>query len=121
MTGGQMAPTTLIGQKATTCPKGRDPELTGYPIRMCELLATLATPAYIERVSLARPYLPKVKKALMKAFQNQIDNKGFSFIEILSTCPTNWGLDPLSAFDWQVKNMIPYYPLGVFKDFPKGA
>ena len=117
MTGGQMAPTTLIGQKATTCPNGRDPELTGMPIRMCELLASLATPAYIERVSLAKPYLAKAKKAIKKAFQTQIDKKGFSFVEILSTCPTNWGLSPLEAFDWQVKNMIPYYPLGVFKDF----
>ena len=117
MTGGQMAPTTLIGQKATTCPNGRDPELTGMPIRMCELLASLATPAYIERVSLAKPYLAKAKKAIKKAFQTQIDKKGFSFVEILSTCPTNWGLSPLDAFDWQVKNMIPYYPLGVFKDF----
>ncbi|MDY2648751.1 2-oxoglutarate oxidoreductase [Pyramidobacter sp. SM-530-WT-4B] len=117
MTGGQMAPTTLIGQKATTCPQGRDAELTGYPIRMCELLTSLQTPAYIERVSLAKPYIAKAKKAIKKAFQNQIDRKGFSFVEILSTCPTNWGLSPLDAFDWQMKNMIPYYPLGVFKDF----
>lgn len=117
MTGGQMAPTTLVGQKATTCPNGRDPELTGMPIRMCELLASLKTPAYIERVSLAKPYLAKAKKAIKKAFQTQIDKKGFSFIEILSTCPTNWGLSPLDAFDWQMKNMIPYYPLGVYKDF----
>ena len=116
MTGGQMAPTTLIGQKATTCPQGRDAELTGYPIRMCELLTSLETPAYIERVSLAKPYIAKAKKAIKKAFQNQIDRKGFSFVEILSTCPTNWGLSPLDAFDWQMKNMIPYYPLGVFKD-----
>ena len=117
MTGGQMAPTTLIGQKATTCPQGRDAELTGYPIRMCELLTSLQTPAYIERVSLAKPYIAKAKKAIKKAFQNQIDRKGFNFVEILSTCPTNWGLSPLDAFDWQMKNMIPYYPLGVFKDF----
>ena len=117
MTGGQMAPTTLIGQKATTCPQGRDAELTGYPFRMCELLTSLETPAYIERVSLAKPYIAKAKKAIKKAFQNQIDRKGFSFVEILSTCPTNWGLSPLDAFDWQMKNMIPYYPLGVFKDF----
>ena len=117
MTGGQMAPTTLIGQKATTCPQGRDAELTGYPIRMCELLTSLETPAYIERVALAKPYIAKAKKAIKKAFQNQIDRKGFSFVEILSTCPTNWGLSPLDAFDWQMKNMIPYYPLGVFKDF----
>ena len=84
---------------------------------MCELLASLKTPAYIERVSLAKKYLPAAKKAIKKAFQNQIDKKGFSFVEILSTCPTNWGLSPLDAFDWQIKNMIPYYPLGVFKDF----
>jgi len=117
MTGGQMAPTTLIGQKATTCPQGRDAESTGYPIRMCEMLASLKTPAYIERVSLAKPYIAKAKKAIKKAFQDQIDKKGFSFVEILSTCPTNWGLSPLDSFDWQMKNMIPYYPLGVFKDF----
>ena len=118
MTGGQMAPTTLIGQKATTCPNGRDPELAGYPIRMCELIATLRTPAYIERVSLANPAnIMKAKKAVKKAFENQIAGKGFNFVEILSTCPTNWVLDPVGAFDWQVKNMIPYYPLGKFKDF----
>lgn len=121
MTGGQMAPTTLVGQKATTCPKGRDPELTGWPIRMCELLASLRTPAYIERVSLALPYQAKAKKAIKKAFELQIAKKGFSFIEILSTCPTNWGMTPLEAFDWQIKNMIPYYPLGVFKDFGEEA
>ena len=118
MTGGQMAPTTLIGQKATTCPLGRDPELAGYPIRMCELLGSLATPAYIERVSVAQPkYIIKAKAALKKGFQYQLDNKGFSFIEVLSSCPTNWGLAPVKAFDWQLGDMIPYYPTGVFKDF----
>ena len=118
MTGGQMAPTTLIGQKATTCPLGRDPQLAGYPIRMCELLASLETPSYIERVSVARPkYTIKAKEALKKGFQYQMDKKGFSFIEVLSSCPTNWGLTPIKSFEWQLENMVPYYPLGIFKDF----
>lgn len=118
MTGGQMAPTTLIGQKATTCPNGRDPALAGYPIRMCELLASLATPGYIERVSLANPqYIMKAKKAIVKAFKYQMEGKGFSFIELLSSCPTNWGMSPRESFDWQIKNMIAYYPLGIYKDF----
>ena len=118
MTGGQMAPTTLIGQKATTCPEGRDPELAGYPMRMCEMLATLETPAYIERVSVAKPkYITQAKKAIKKAFQSQADKKGFCFIEVLSSCPTNWGMSPVEAFDWQIEKMMPYYPLGVYKDF----
>lgn len=118
MTGGQMAPTTLIGQKATTCPEGRDPELAGYPMRMCEMLATLETPAYIERVSVAKPkYITQAKKAIKKAFQAQADKKGFCFIEVLSSCPTNWGMSPVEAFDWQIEKMMPYYPLGVYKDF----
>lgn len=118
MTGGQMAPTTLIGQKTTTTPHGRDPHLTGMPMRMCEMLATLATDAYIERVTVARPrYIPAAKKALRAAMQNQIDGRGFSFVEVLSTCPTNWGMRPVDACDWLVENMIPNYPLGKFKDF----
>lgn len=118
MTGGQMAPTTLIGQRATTCPEGRDPELAGYPMRMCEMLATLETPAYIERVSVAKPkYITQAKKAIKKAFQAQADKKGFSFIEVLSSCPTNWGMNPVEAFDWQIEKMMPYFPLGVYKDF----
>ncbi len=118
MTGGQMAPTTLIGQKTSTSPRGRDPELAGFPIRMCEMLQTLTTPAYIERVTVAKPkYITQAKKAIEKAFQNQIDGKGFSFVEVLSTCPTNWGMNPVSAFDWVISDMMPYYPLGVFKDF----
>lgn len=118
MTGGQMAPTTLVGQKATTCPLGRDPKLAGYPIRMCELLGSLETPAYIERVSVAQPkYIMKAKTALKKGFQYQMDNRGFSFIEVLSSCPTNWGLTPIKSFEWQIENMMPYYPMGVFKDF----
>lgn len=122
MTGGQMAPTTLIGQKATTCPQGRDAATTGWPIRVCELLAALVTPAYIERVSVATPqYIMKAKKAIKKAFQNQIENKGYSFVEILTNCPTNWGVSAIDSFKWQKDNMIPYYPLGVYKDFPKEA
>lgn len=118
MTGGQMAPTTLIGQRATTCPLGRDPELSGYPMRMCELLATLETPAYIERVSVAKPkYIMQAKKAFQKAFNYQKEGRGFCFIEVLSTCPTNWGMNPVEAFDWQIEKMMPYFPLGVFKDF----
>lgn len=118
MTGGQMAPTTLIGQRATTCPLGRDPQLAGYPIRMCELLGSLETPSYIERVSVARPkYTIKAKEAIKKGFQYQMDKKGFSFIEVLSSCPTNWGLTPIKSFEWQLENMVPYYPLGIFKDF----
>lgn len=118
MTGGQMAPTTLLGQKSTTSPKGRDAKVNGYPIRMSELLATLAGPAYIERVALSHPkYLVKAKQAILKAFRNQVENKGVSLVEVLSTCPTNWGMRPMDACKWLEENMIPYYPLGVFKDF----
>lgn len=118
MTGGQMAPTTLIGQRATTCPLGRDPKVSGYPIRVCELLSSLATPGYIERVTVAQPkYIIRAKQALKKAFQYQIDKKGFSFVEILSSCPTNWGMRPVEAFEWTVNSMMPYYPLGLFKDY----
>ncbi|NLI96774.1 MAG: 2-oxoglutarate oxidoreductase [Synergistaceae bacterium] len=116
MTGGQMAPTTLVGQKATTCPLGRDPKLAGYPIRMCEMLATLQAPAYITRVSVAKPkYTIKAKEALKTAFQTQIEGKGFSFVEILSTCPTNWGMRPVDATNWLEEHMMPEFPLGVFK------
>ena len=118
MTGGQMAPTTLIGQRTTTTQDGRDPQKAGYPMRISEMLSTLASPMYVERVCAARPaYLPALKMAIRKSFQNQLDNKGFSFVEVLSTCPTNWGLRPKEACDWLVENMIPYYPLGVKRDF----
>lgn len=118
MTGGQMAPTTLLEQVTTTTPSGRDPRAAGYPIRVCELLSTLATPAYIERCSAAKQQqLPALKKALKKAFQNQIDGKGFSLVEVLSTCPTNWGMTPLAACGWLEENMRPFFPLGKFKDF----
>lgn len=118
MTGGQMAPTTLIGQKATTCPLGRDAKVNGYALRVCELLSSLASPGFISRVTVAQPkYIIKAKQAIKKAFQNQIDGKGFSLVEVLSSCPTNWGLRPVEAFDWTLSSMMPYYPLGVFKDF----
>ncbi len=117
MTGGQMAPTTLIGQKTTTSPYGRDPEVAGYPIRICEMLAQLEGSAYIARVAVNSPKrVIQAKRAIKKAFQTQLDNKGFSLIEVLSTCPTNWGLSPIEAAKWVEENMIPYYPLKVFKE-----
>ena len=117
MTGGQMAPTTLLGQKSTTSPAGRTAEANGYPIRMCELLTTLEGPAYIERVAVTQPkYIMKAKQAILKAFKNQAEGKGLSFVELLSTCPTNWGLRPADACKWVEENMIPHYPLGVYKD-----
>ena len=117
MTGGQMAPTTLIGQKATTAPKGRDAAVNGYPVRMSEMLATLDGVAYIERVSVHDvKHIMQAKKAIKKAFQSQIDGKGFSMVEVLSTCPTNWGMTPQEALKWLEANMIPQYPLGVTKE-----
>jgi len=117
MTGGQMAPTTLVGQKTTTSPFGRDEVHCGYPVRISEMLSTLDGAAYIERVSLHDvPNINKAKKAIRKAFEMQIAGKGFSLVEILSTCPTNWGLSPVEAIKWLKDNMIPYYPLGVFKE-----
>ena len=117
MTGGQMAPTTLIGQKATTAPRGRDAEVNGYPVRMSEMLATLDGVAYIERVSVHDvKHIMQAKKAIKKAFQSQIDGKGFSMVEVLSTCPTNWGMTPQESLKWLEANMIPQYPLGVTKE-----
>ncbi len=117
MTGGQMAPTTLVGQKTTTSPYGRQAEHCGYPVRIAEMLSTLEGAAYIERVSLHDvPNIIKAKKAIRKAFETQMAGKGFSLVEILSTCPTNWGLTPVESLKWLKENMIPYYPLGVFKE-----
>ncbi len=117
MTGGQMAPTTLIGQRATTCVDGRTREQAGMPLKICELLATLDGPAYIERVALNSPaHIRKAKKAVRRAFEIQQEGKGFTFVELLSTCPTNWGLTPPKAMEWLEENMIPYYPLGVFRE-----
>jgi 2-oxoglutarate ferredoxin oxidoreductase subunit beta len=117
MTGGQMAPTTLIGQKTTTSPAGRSEEGSGKPLKVAEMLATIDGSAYIERVALnANANILKAKKAVKKAFQYQMEGRGFTLIEILSTCPTNWGLSPIESITWLEENMIPYYPLGVFKD-----
>ena len=117
MTGGQMAPTTLIGQKSTTSPYGRDVERNGNPIRVSEMLATLDGPALIQRVSVHDvKHVLEAGKAIKKAFQYQLEGKGFSLIEVLSTCPTNWGMTPKEALKWLVDNMIPQYPLGVKKE-----
>lgn len=117
MTGGQMAPTTLLGQKATTCQAGRDAKLAGNPIKVSEMLATLDGPSYIARCSLADVQnVKKAKKAVLKAFQNQVDGKGFSFVELLSTCPTNWHLSPQKSLEFLKTDMEPKYPLGVFKE-----
>lgn len=116
MTSGQMAPTTLINQVTTTSPFGRKPEIHGYPIKMCEMLATLDGAAFIERVSMHNiKNIMNAKKAIKKAFQVQIANKGFSIVEVLSTCPTNWGQSPEKALKWVEDNMVPAYPLGNFK------
>ncbi|MBK7092225.1 MAG: 2-oxoglutarate oxidoreductase [bacterium] len=116
MTGGQMAPTTMPGQVTATSPYGRNVEEVGWPMRMCELLSTLRTPGYIERVAVHTPQnIVRTKKAIRTAFQNQIDGRCFSLIEVLSTCPTNWGLTPCESTKWVQTNMSPYYPLGVFK------
>ncbi|HHX53819.1 MAG TPA: 2-oxoglutarate oxidoreductase [Clostridiales bacterium] len=117
MTGGQMAPTSLLGQKTTTSPYGRKKEIQGNPIRVCELMATLDGTAYCARVAVDTvPHINEAKRAIKKAFQTQIDKKGFSIIEVLSTCPTNWGLTPTEALEWVRTDMIPHYPLGVYKD-----
>ncbi len=117
MTGGQMAPTTLIGQKATTCPEGRTAAQAGMPIRVAEMLSTLDGCVYAERVCVTDiPNLNKAKRAIRTAFQKQMAGEGFTFVEVLSTCPTNWGLTPVKAVQWLRENMIPYYPLGVIKD-----
>lgn len=117
MTGGQMAPTTLPGQITQTTPYGRDTNTAGYPVRICEMLSTLDGVAYAERVSVDTvKNIATAKKAVKKAFTAQVEGKGFSIVEVLSTCPTNWGLTPIEALDWLRANMIPYYPLGVYKD-----
>ena len=117
MTGGQMAPTSLPNQVTQTSPYGRDVSTAGNPIRVSELLNALDGPAYIERVCVDTPKnVRKAKKAIKKAFQNQIDGVGYSFIEVVSTCPNNWGMTPQDAFEWMRVNMLPYYPLGVVRD-----
>ena len=117
MTGGQMAPTSLPGQVTQTSPYGRDVNTVGYPVRICELLATLDGTGYVERVAVNNvKNVRNAKKAIEKAFRRQVEGKGFSLIEVLSTCPTNWGKTPQDALEWLDQNMIPYYPLGVYKD-----
>ena len=117
MTGGQMAPTTLPGQVTQTSPYGRDTSAVGFPVKVCEMLSNVDGAAYLERVAVNNvKNIRNAKKAIKKAFQNQIDGKGFSLVEVLSTCPTNWGMSPEKALDWLQDNMIPYYPLGVYKD-----
>jgi 2-oxoglutarate ferredoxin oxidoreductase subunit beta len=117
MTGGQMAPTTLIGMKATTAPKGRIAEEHGYPMHMVEILNQLTAPSYLERTSCNTPQnVMKTKKAIQKAFQNQLDGKGFSMVEIVTSCPTNWGLEPLDALNYIEEKMLPEFPLGVVRD-----
>lgn len=120
MTGGQMAPTTLVNQVTQTTPYGRKTETQGYPIRVCEMLSTLEGPAYIERTAVdCVKNIKAAKKAIKKAFQMQIEGKGFSLVEVVSTCPTNWGLSPVEALKWLQENMLEHYPLGVFKDITK--
>ena len=117
MTGGQMAPTTLIGQKTTTSRMGRDPETTGYPMKMCELISTLEAPAFVARYALNTPKgCREAKKAIRKAVDIQMAGKGFTFIELLGNCPTNWGLSPLQTLDYMETNTIPYFVPGVYKD-----
>ncbi|BAI80116.1 2-oxoacid oxidoreductase, beta subunit [Deferribacter desulfuricans SSM1] len=117
MTGGQMAPTTLPGQKTTTTPMGRVEKQHGFPFRMAEIIGGLPAVAYSSRVSVTNPKnIMKAKKAIKKAFENQVNDKGFSFVEVLSTCPTNWGMSPVDAIKWIDDVMSVYYPLGVFKD-----
>jgi len=121
MTGGQMAPTTLPDQVTTTSPYGRDASHCGMPLKISEMLSTLDGPYYIERAALNTvKNIKNAKKAVKRAFQNQVENKGFSLVELLSTCPTNWGMTPIEALKWVDDNMIPYYPLGVYKDRGEG-
>ena len=121
MTGGQMAPTTLPNMVTQTTPYGRDVNTAGYPIRVCEMLSTLDGVALAQRVTVdCVKNVINAKKAIKKAFQNQIEGKGFSIVEVVSTCPTNWGMSPFEAIQWLRDNMLPYYPLGVYKDETKG-
>lgn len=116
MTGGQMAPTTLIGQKSTTGAEGRKKELSGMPLKMAELLATIEGAVFVERVALNTPAnIRRAKRAISKAIDVQVAGLGFSFVEMLSNCPTNWGMTPAESLTWLTENMIPYYPLGNYR------
>lgn len=122
MTGGQMAPTSLPGQITQTTPYGRDVKVAGYPIRVCEMLSTLDGVAYAERVTVdCVKHVRAAKKAVRKAFEYQLEGLGYSIVEVVSTCPTNWGLSPREAMDWLRDNMLPYYPLGVYKDVKEAS
>ena len=117
MTGGQMAPTSLPDMVTQTSPYGRDVKVAGYPVRVCEMISTLSGTAYAERVAVdSVKNVNAAKKAIKKAFTMQQEKRGYSIVEVLSTCPTNWGLSPVKALDWLRENMMPYYPLGVYKD-----
>jgi len=117
MTGGQMAPTTLPGQVTQTSPYGRDVKTQGHPLRVSEMLSTTSGAAYIERVTIDTvPHIKQAKKAIKKAFETQIAGKGFTLVEVVSTCPTNWGMSPVESMNWLRENMLPYYPLGVYCD-----
>lgn len=117
MTGGQMAPTSLVGQVTTTSPYGRQEALCGMPIQMSEMLSKLHGPKFIARVAVNNPAnMAKAKAAIKKAFEINVKGEGFALVEVLSTCPTNWGMSPVESISWLEKNMIPYYPLGTFKD-----
>lgn len=117
MTGGQMAPTSLPGQVTQTSPYGRDVETVGYPIKVCEMLSQVDGASYLERVAVNNvKNVKNAKRAILKAFKNQVEGKGFSLVEVISSCPTNWGLTPEKALEWVDEKMIPYYPLGVYKD-----
>jgi len=116
MTGGQMAPTTMPDQRTTTSPYGRNVADAGMPIRIAELLATLATPSYISRHTVIRPkYIIKAKRAIKQAFTYQMEGRCFSLVEIVSTCPTNWGMTPSEALDWAEDKLLAYYKLGEYK------
>jgi 2-oxoglutarate ferredoxin oxidoreductase subunit beta len=117
MTGGQMAPTTLVGMKATTAPLGRDSDHYGFPMKVAEMIASHDGSYYVERVSVdSTKNIIGAKKAIKKAFQYQVEGKGFTFIEVLSTCPSNWAKTPVESIKWLQENMIPAFPLGVKKD-----
>lgn len=116
MTGGQMAPTTMPDQRTTTSPFGRNAELVGMPIKMAELLSALQTPSYVSRQTVIKPkYITKAKKAIRRAFEYQMENKCFSLVELVSTCPTNWGMTPVEAVEWTEKTLLPYYQPGDYK------
>ena len=121
MTGGQMAPTSLPGQVTQTSPYGRDVKHCGWPIRVSEMLATLEGPEYVARVAVNNvKNVKNAKKAIKRAFENQIEGKGFSLVEVVSACPTNWGMTPKAALEWVESDMLPYYPIGVYKDRSAG-